>query len=77
MHNSTKKYDCKLFKDKMVTLLVFVGLRQIYSSRHRIVFGACMKKTVLVYVLIIQKNKESISLKLLMCSGLVSDLKYM
>ena len=36
-----------------------------------------MKKTVLVYVLITQKYKQSISYKLLMCSGLVSGLKYM
>ena len=49
-----------------------------YSTRHRKVFGECMKKILLlVYVLITQKYKQSFSYKLLMCSGLVWGLKYM
>ena len=41
------------------------------------VFGECMKKTLLVYVLITQKYKQRFPYKLLMCSGLVGGLKYM
>ena len=74
MHISTKQYDCKLFKDKMVTCSCGLVADRAQGTEKFLVHAL---KRLLVYVLITQKYKQSISYKLLMCSGLVSGLKYM